>query len=192
MSEETAPAPTPATAPGPAMEARGAHRAELIALLGEMADLVAGARSMPMSSSALINREEITELIDRAQQALPGELAKAEAILTDADTVLKRANEQKIEIIANAQLQASELVSREKVVIKAREEAENIVSQAREDARKLAQSTDDWCDRRLAEVEIDAEAFVKQVRAGRARLAERMGQLPPGTAENLGEDGAIE
>jgi len=182
MSEVTTPAPAP----------RGEHRAELIALLNEVSELVANARAMPMSSSVLINREEISGLIQRAQEALPGELATADSILADADEVLKGAHAQKNEIIANAQLQASDLVSREKVVVKAQEEAERIVCEAKAEARKLAQSTDDWCDRRLAEVEIDAEAFVKQVRAGRARLAERMGQLPPGTADNLGEDAAIE
>lgn len=182
MSEATTPAPAP----------RGEHRAELIALLNEVSELIANARAMPMSSSVLVNREEISSLIVRAQEALPSELATADSILADADAVLARANEQREEIIANAQLQAADLISREKVVIKAQEEAKRIVDDAKAQARKLAQSTDDWCDRRLAEVEIDAEAFVKQVRAGRARLAERMGQLPPGTAENLSEDAAIE
>lgn len=182
MSEATTPAPAP----------RGEHRAELIALLNEVAELVANARAMPMSSSVLINREEITDLITRAQQALPGELANADAILADADAVLAAARAKESEIIAAAQQQAAELVSREKVVVKAQEEAGKIVADAKAEARKLAQSTDDWCDRRLAEVEIDVEAFVKQVRAGRARLAERMGQLPPGTADNLGESASIE
>lgn len=180
MSEAPPPAP------------RGEHRAELIALLNEVSDLVANARSMPMSSSVLINREEITGLISRAQAALPGELSTADAILADADAVLARARAQQDEILAAAQKQAAELVSRESVVTNAQEEARKIIADAKEKARKLAQSTDDWCDRRLAEVEIDAEAFVKQLRAGRARLAERMGQLPPGTAENLGDGGSIE
>lgn len=188
MSEETAPAP----APDSTTDTRGTHRAELVALLGEVSDLVSNARSMPMSSSVLVNREEITDLIERARAALPGELAKSEAILADADSVLEQAREQQEQMIANAQLQASELVSREKVVLKAQEEAERIVTEAQEEARKLAQSTDDWCDRRLAEFEIDADTLLKQVRAGRARLAERMGQLPPGISDNLGEAGAIE
>jgi len=178
--------------PAPAPAPRGEHRAELIALLNEVADLVENARAMPMSSSVLVNREEISTLVARAQEALPGELATADQILAEADEVLRRAHDEKTAIIARAQLEASELVSREKVVVKAQEEAEQIVSDAKAEARKLAQSTDDWCDRRLAEVEIDAEAFVKQVRAGRARLAERMGQVPPGTAENLGDGGSIE
>jgi len=186
VTETNTPQPAPAPAP------RGEHRAELIALLNEVAELVANARSMPMSSSVLVNREEISGLVNRAQEALPGELATADTILADADEVLRKAHEEKTAIVAAAQLEAAELVSREKVVIKAQEEAEKIVSDAKAEARKLAQSTDDWCDRRLAEVEIDAEAFVKQVRAGRARLAERMGQVPPGTAEHLGDDGSIE
>lgn len=188
MSETNTGPENPQQAPAP----RGEHRAELIALLNEISEMVATARAMPMSSSVLVHREELSELVARAQQALPGELATADAILGDADAVLKQAQEEKAATLAAARQEADELVSREKVVIKAREEAQKIVDDAKAEARKIAQSTDDWCDRRLAEVEIDVDAFVKQVRAGRARLAERMGQIPPGTAENLGETGSIE
>lgn len=175
-----------------AQRARGEHRAELIALLGEIAEMVTNARAMPMSSSVLVNREDISNLVERAQAALPGELATADAILADADSVLRRAHEEKAEILQAAQKQAAEMVSREKVVLKAQEEAKQIISNAKAEARKIAQSTDDWCDRRLAEVEIDVEALGKQIQAGRARLAERMGQVPPGTAEHLGQSGSIE
>src|SRR5699024_10547600 len=100
-------------------------------LLNGISEMVATARAMPMSSSVLVHREELSELVARAQQALPGELATADAILGDADAVLKQAQEEKAATLAAARQEADELVSREKVVIKAREEAQKIVADAK-------------------------------------------------------------
>jgi len=177
----------PPPAQAPYAEQAGEHRAELIALLDEISESIANARAMPMSSSVLVNRDEINSLVNRAQKALPAELATADAILSDADEVLKKAQKNREEMLVAARSEVEQMVSKESVVKKAEKRAEKIIAEAQEEARKLAKSTDDWCDRRLAQVEIDVESLIQNIRAGRARLAERMGQVPPGTAEHLGE-----
>src|SRR5699024_6278576 len=82
-------------------------------------------------------------------------------------------NRQAEEIIERAHARAEELISEQHVVAQAREMAEHIVADAEAAAEKLARDADDYCDRQLAQFEIDLHAIPAQVGAGRARLEER-------------------
>lgn len=55
------------------------------------------------------------------------------------------------------------------------------MTQARVEAERLRHEADDYCDRRLAEFEIDLGKLVTQVQAGRARLGQRLAQDSPET-----------
>ena len=44
---------------------------DLAARLQQMEDMIREAKSMPLSSSALLNREEILELVAQMREALP-------------------------------------------------------------------------------------------------------------------------
>src|SRR5699024_344562 len=145
----------------------------LVAILDELADLVGSARAMPMSASVLVNRAEALELIESAKSVLPGQITRAQGVVADADAVLGRARVEASDIIERAKQRAEELVAQESVVQQATERAEEVESRARAEAEKLSREADDYCDRQLAQFEIDLNAISSQVAAGRARLLER-------------------
>ncbi|SEE26201.1 hypothetical protein [Ruania alba] len=145
----------------------------LVAILEELADLVSSARAMPMSASVLVNRAEVLELIDSATGVLPDQITRADSVVADAESVLQRARREAGTIVEKAKAQADELVSKEAVIAEANERAEQIVSEARASADKLSREADDYCDRQLAQFEIDLNSIASQVAAGRARLMER-------------------
>jgi hypothetical protein len=62
------------------------------------------------------------------------------------------------------------------VVRLAQERAAQIVAEAEASAAKLAADANDYCDRQLAQFEIDLGAIGTQVRAGREALAARVGR----------------
>ena len=144
--------------------------ASLVAILEELADLVTQAKSMPMSASALVNRAEALDLIAAAKAVVPGEIRAADDVLT-GEEVLAEARERAARILQEAEEQAERLVSEENVVALANQRAEQIIAAAEERAAQLARDANDYCDRQLAQFEIDLEAIAKQVRAGRDRLA---------------------
>lgn len=145
----------------------------LVAILDELADLVASARSMPMSASVLVNRAEVLELIESAKSVLPSQITRAQGVVADADAVLGRARLEASDLLERAQERAEEMVSTESVVVQAKARAEEIVAEAKAAAEKLSREADDYCDRQLAQFEIDLNAISSQVTAGRARLLER-------------------
>lgn len=145
----------------------------LVAILDELTDLVSSARAMPMSASALINRAEVLDLIESARAVLPSQISQADSLIADADAVLDRARREAAKILEKARARADHLVSEEAVVAAATTRAAEIEAAARADAERLAREADDYCDRQLAQFEIDLGAVTNQVAAGRARLVER-------------------
>lgn len=134
------------------------------------------ARAMPMSSSVLVNRAELLELVYRLRAALPAQLADADEVLAGADVVLAEAHAEADRILAAAREQAAALVAAEQVVIAAEARAAELVAAAEQTAEQIRREADDWCDRRLADFEIDLGRVVAQVQAGRAKLAGRLAE----------------
>jgi F0F1-type ATP synthase membrane subunit b/b' len=136
---------------------------------------VTAARAMPMSSSVLVNRAEVLDLVEQAREALPGQLTRADELLADADAAREKARAEAAAIIDAAQTEADRLVEAEAVTVAAREKAAAILADAEAQAEALRRDANDYCDRRLADFEIDLGKVVAQVQAGRAKLAGRLG-----------------
>ena len=149
----------------------------LTTILLELERAVQQARTMPMSSSVLVSRAELLDLVEQARAALPDQLSRADELLAGADEVLLSARAQAEQIVATARERAAELVSSDQVVVAARVSAQEIEAAAEVTAQRLRREADDYCDRRLADFEIDLGRVVAQVQAGRAKLA---GRLAPG------------
>lgn len=147
----------------------------LTALLDALERLVAQARAMPMSATVLVNREEVLALVAQARAVLPDQLAHADEVLAGADRVLADARERAEAIVLAARERAEELVSAEQVVRAAEHRAAEIVAEAQATGVELRRDADDYCDRRLADFEIDLGRVMAQVQAGRAKLAGRLG-----------------
>ncbi|MPV51209.1 MULTISPECIES: hypothetical protein [unclassified Pseudactinotalea] len=145
----------------------------LLAVLDQLNELVSTARAMPMSASALVNRAEVLDLLASARGVVPDQITRADRLVADADAVLAGARAEADRILAEAQARAGVLVSSEAVLREAERRSGELVAQAEATAEKLARDADDYCDRQLAQFEIDLGSIGAQVAAGRARLADR-------------------
>lgn len=178
----------PAQPDGRALSRQQAAVSSLDDILDEIAGLVTAARSMPMSSSAIVNRAEVLELVERARRAMPGEVRAAEGVLSGADDVMSRARTRAAALIDAARGRADELITKEHVLAEAQVRASAVVAEAEAKAAELMRGADDYVDRKLAQFEIDLGQLTAQVRAGRARLAQRVGEEAAEAAEGAGVD----
>lgn len=144
---------------------------DVASLLDELYDVIEHAKSMPLSSSALIVRDEVLELVERARAALPHEIQRARRLLQDRDEVRSRAELEAGEVLDAARAQAAHLVQRSEVVRQARHEADRVIADAESEARRVRHEADDYVDRKLASFEIVLEKTMRSVQAGRERLA---------------------
>ena len=149
---------------------------DLLQILDELDHLITGARSVPMSSSAIVNRDDALALIDRARHAVPSAVRRAEEIVADADAVL-----------ADGREESERLVAGESVVRMAHERADEIVAAAEDRAADLRHGADEYSARSLEALEAELVKITEQVRAGRDVLASRLGE--PDDAEQEPQEG---
>lgn len=141
------------------------------ALIQRVHDHIASARSMPLSSSVMVAREELLELLEMARDRLPGEVRDARWLLKERDDFLQKCEREAGEIMDDARAEAQRMVQRTEIVRQANQVAQRILEDAREEARRLRHAAEDYCDQKLANFEIVLDRTIKTVRAGRAKLS---------------------
>ena len=146
----------------------------LIGVLDALEQALTTARPMPMSSSVLVSRAELLALVQQARESMPAEIGDAERVLAEADAARESARQEGERFEAAARRRAAELVGEQSVVAQAEQRAAEIVAAAEQKAAELRREADDYCDRRLADFEIDLGKVLAQVQAGRAKLAQRL------------------
>lgn len=148
-----------------------AYEHDTEALLRRVVDIVATAKSMPLSASVLISKDEVLELLEEALQRLPEELREARYMLREREDFLAKMQREADEIVEAARLQAERMVQRTEVVRHAQQAAKRTVEDAEDEARRLRHEAEDYCDKKLAAFEIVLERTMKTVQAGRDKLA---------------------
>ncbi|HZK52302.1 MAG TPA: hypothetical protein VFD47_12155 [Actinomycetota bacterium] len=143
---------------------------DLIERIEELQVLVEEAKAVPLSSSAVINREEFLELLAQLKQEVPDEIRQARWMSRDRDELLGRARKEAERIIAEAREQRDRLLSRTEIVHAAEREAERITDDAKERAAKMRLEAEDYIDQKLAGFEILLNKTVATVERGRAQL----------------------
>jgi len=141
--------------------------AELLLQLREQLD---AARSMPLSASVMLNRDEFGEILQDAIDGLPEELRQARWLLKEREDVLERANREADRIIEAARVRAERMVERTEVVREARRAAESIVEHGDRQAAAIRHEAEDYVDRKLAAFEVVLDRTMQQVQKGRERL----------------------
>ncbi len=141
------------------------------ALLRRVADIISSAKTMPLSSSAMINRDEILELLEEANNRLPEELRAARWLLRERDEFLAKTRREGDDILDAARAQAERMVQRTEVVRAAEHRARQVVTSAEDESRRLRHEVEDYCDQRLAQFEVVLDKVLRTVQAGRERLA---------------------
>lgn len=152
---------------------------DLHAALERLTASVEQARAVPMSASALVNRDEVLGLLDDVRAQLPAALDDAQRLLRDRDAHLARAREQAEQILADAAAERDRLVDGSAVMAAARERAADLHRAAQQESQRLLTQADDYVDTKLRSFEAALDEIGQQVARGRAHLAERRASGPP-------------
>jgi len=139
-------------------------------MLRRLHELVASARPMPLSTSVMINRDEVLDLLDETIERLPDELRAARWLLKEREEYLAKVRREGEEILDQARTRAERMVQRTEVVKASEARARKIVEAAKEEASRLKNECEDYCDHKLASFEIVLERTLKMVGAGREKL----------------------
>jgi hypothetical protein len=139
--------------------------------IAELRAAVADARSMPMSSSAVVNRAELLSMIDDLAAAARAELAEAAGVVAAKDDVVGQGHRHVDELLTEARDEQQRLASETEVLQQAREQAAAELAAARQEVEAMRREADDYVDTKLAGFEVALERSLETVRRGRERLA---------------------
>jgi len=139
-------------------------------LLRRAIDIIATARTIPLSSSPMINRDEIIEILEESLNRLPDDLRKARWMLKERDEFVIKTQREADDVLDAARAQAERMVQRTEVVRAAEQRARQVVEAAETEARRMRHEVEDFCDQRLASFEIVLDKVARTVAAGRERL----------------------
>ncbi len=158
---------------------------DLIERIDELQVLIEEAKSVPLSSSAVVNREELLELLAQLKEEIPDEVRQARWMSRDREELLARARKEAERVIAEAQEQRDRLLSRTEIVHAAEREAERILDDARDKAARMRAEAEDYIDQKLAAFEILLNKTLTTVARGREQLTGEapMSSVQMGTGE---------
>src|SRR4029453_16531137 len=139
-------------------------------ILLRLKELVEAGRSMPMSASGLVNREEFLELLEGWIATLPQGLRHSRWLLKEREEFLSQARREADDIIEAGRVRAERMVERTEVVREARRVAQTVVDDAQASAPPLRHEAEDYVDQKLAAFEGVLERPLQEAQTGRERL----------------------
>jgi hypothetical protein len=143
---------------------------DLIERIDELQVLIEEAKSVPLSSSAVVNRDELLELLAQLKEEVPEEIRQARWMTRDRDELIARARKEAERIIQEAQGQRDRLLSRTEIVHAAQREGERIIDEAKEKGARIRLEAEDYVDQKLAAFEILLNKTLHTVSRGREQL----------------------
>lgn len=153
---------------------------DVLVLIDKLDDAIHNARSVPLTDSVMIDREEIYDILDQMRSTIPEEIKQARWIVKERQEMLAEAKAEAERLVSEAQTRAEQLAGAEEVVRLAEKMAQQIVEDARDRERETRLGAEDYADEVLGNLEVNLDKFLAAVRRGRERLQGRSsGDLQP-------------
>lgn len=162
--------------------------ADLASRIEQLREMVQHAKTMPLSSSVMLNREEVLEVLQAMADALPEEVRQARIVVKDRDELLARARQRAERIIEEAEEEQERILDQEAIVHAARERSRGLGDEARQEALRIRQEADEYVDERLEYLENVLRRVAERLDSSRGALDETLVQVERGRAYLRGED----
>lgn len=139
-------------------------------LLEELETLVETSNRIPMTTKRMVEEDEMMRIIDSIQESLPLELEESRRIVAEKDAVLADAKKQAEDLIAQAKEYISKLTAESEIVKAAQEQANEIIANANKSSEELRNSSVQYGADVLKYVESNLEKNLESIRQNRESL----------------------
>jgi len=181
----------PPPIPGELLDMIERVRFELSQTLDALVAEVSAARTIPLSNSIVVGRDEflsrlqtarghLVETMGRVLEDLPEELRAARWMVRERERYVARPNEKAKDLISKAKRRSDELISESYIVEEAVAEANALVRNAENEARRIRLEAEDMAEGRLTEAETVLGELLQDVRSARSQLHETLPAGPDG------------
>jgi len=156
--------------------------------LRDVIELIANAKQMPLSNSALVPRDDVLSLLEQALHSLPDEIREARWALRDREELMAAELQKAQQLMDQVRAEAARMVDKTEIVRQSRLKSDQIVADAHAQARQMINQSEDFIDGKLGGFEIVLERLLKTARSGRERLSAQGLPTSMLNEQNQGED----
>lgn len=153
--------------------------------LNELQQEIENAAGMPLTSKAVVDRDNLLDLIDELREQLPKEVAQAIDILKQKDSIIDEARRRSDSMIGDATARRQQIIDSSSIVREANETADFIVQKARLDAINLRSKSIDYAMKLMSTMQEQMGGMVRTLDQSKIELFEMKKTLT--TPSNISE-----
>ena len=139
---------------------------EIFTLLETIEDMLENSKEVPFTHKAIIDKEEVLDIIKEIRLKLPEELKQAKVIKEEHDRIISKANE----IVKEAENRIISMIDEHEITRKAYEQKNKIIENANDMAREISNGTKAYADNILAGVQVTLEDALKVIENNRKEV----------------------
>ena len=117
-------------------------------------DILEKSKSIPFTEKAIIDKEEILEIIQEIRLKLPDELKQAKWIKEERGRILQEAEKEADDIVREAENRIISMIDEHEITRKAYDQKAEIIETANEMSREITKGTKDYADGILENLEV--------------------------------------
>ena len=151
-------------------------------LLEELENAVLNASDVPFTNKKMVDKDDVSRIIDAINQSLPNELESAKRIVADKERILLDAEKKADDTIAQAKDYIARITEESELVKQAQERANELTTSANQAADELTTSSVTYATDVLKYVETNLENILDSLRKNRQSLIDSNTQ--PTTSQN--------
>ncbi len=148
-------------------------------LLDELYEMVEKAWSLPLSRGrAVLDGEEVKQILDEIRDNLPGEIRQAKAICADRAQIIDDARREAETVVRVAEERAKAMINQNEIVRQAQQKANEMIAQAQAKNREMRKASNDYVDDLMKRTDESLSANLAELRKARQNIkaSQRSGQ----------------
>lgn len=143
---------------------------ELFTLLETLEEMLENSKTVPFSGKAIVEKEDILDIIKEIRLKLPDELKQAKWVKEERGRILVEAQKEADDIVKEAENRIISMIDEHEITRKAYEQKAQIIETANEMSREISKGTKDYADNLLEKIEVVLEDALKTVQNNRKEL----------------------
>lgn len=141
-------------------------------LILQLQDVINDAKSMPFSGGkVMVSSDEIYDIIDQIQDAIPAEVRQAKNIVADRKQILAEANRESENIIRAAEERKKAMLNQSEITREAQAKAKEIVDDAKHKSAEIRRAANVYVESIIKRTEECLSTQLSEVRKTRSNLA---------------------
>lgn len=139
-------------------------------LILQLQDVINEAKSMPFSNGkVMVSSDEIYDIIDQIQDAMPAEVRQAKNIVADRKQILSEANRESENVIRAAEERKKAMLNQNEITREAQAKAKEIVDDAKRKSAEIRKAANVYVESIIKRTEESLATQLSDIRKTRDR-----------------------